>query len=265
MRVDTPAHTVIRLSRRVRLAVLLRSFVIQGSWNYRTLVGGGFGFALLPVLRVLYGKDQARLHAAIERHTRLFNSHPYLVPLALGAVAALEAEGEDAAKIERFKSALRGSLGTLGDRLVWVGWRPVCLLGALALLLNGVQWWIALLGFLLVYNAGHLALRIWAFDLGFRAPWSIGGQIAKSGLDRIQRRLLTGGVFLVGLLLPIVIAGLHIREELATIELPMLVFWWMAGGLGAAVGVRLGGRIRTAVVVSLAAFTLVGLIFGLIQ
>src|SRR5690606_32454688 len=66
-------------------------FAIQGSWNYRTLIGTGFAFALLPLLRSRYRGDPARLRESLERHASLFNSHPYLAPVALGAVAQLEA------------------------------------------------------------------------------------------------------------------------------------------------------------------------------
>jgi PTS system mannose-specific IID component len=256
---------VSRLSRGVRWAVFLRSFLIQGSWNYRTLIGGGFGFALLPVLRLLHGEDRARLEAAIECHTRLFNSHPYLAPLALGAVATLEARGEDAAGVERFKNAVRGSLGTLGDRLVWVGWRPVCLLGALALMLMGAPWWVGIFGFLLVYNAGHLALRSWAFNLGWRDPRRIGEHLRRPVVDRVQRWLTTVGAFLVGLILPLVVTGMQARGDLSAPGFSRQAIWWVAGGIGALIGSRLGGRVRPAVVLSLSGLTIVGLIFGLIR
>ena len=45
------------LGFRARAAMILRSFAVQGSWNYRTLIGAGFAFALLPALRALYGRD----------------------------------------------------------------------------------------------------------------------------------------------------------------------------------------------------------------
>ena len=122
---------MIPYSRGVLLRVFLRSFAIQGSWNYRSLIGSGFAYALLPVLRVLYREDPAKLHAAVRRHSELFNSHPYLAPLALGAVAVLE-QTEPPEVVTRFKAAVRGSLGTLGDRLVWSGWRPLVALIALA-------------------------------------------------------------------------------------------------------------------------------------
>lgn len=265
MRAGDPVVPVTRLSRRVLCATFLRSFLIQGSWNYRTLIGGGFGFALLPVLQLIHGRDRDRLSAAIERHMGLFNSHPYLASLALGAVASLEAQGESAVVVERFKTALRGSLGTLGDRLIWVGWRPVCLLAALVLLLAGAPWWAAVIGFLLTYNAGHLTLRLWGFNLGLRHPRNIGERLRRSALDPLQRWLMNAGVFLVGLALPLVIAGAPLREWVGAAGKTVEIWWWVVGGLSAAIGVWLGGRARNIVALALAGFTIVGLILGLIK
>jgi signal transduction histidine kinase len=39
--------------RRIPWYVLARAMAIQGSWNYETLAGPGFGFAILPALRRL--------------------------------------------------------------------------------------------------------------------------------------------------------------------------------------------------------------------
>ncbi len=238
---------------RVRAAVLARSFAVQGSWNYRTLIGAGFAFALLPVLRHLYGKDPERLRDAVQRHWGLFNSHPYLAPMALGAVASLEAEGAAGPVIERFKSAIRGSLGTLGDRLVWAGWRPVCLLVALLLLLLELPWWVAVVAFLAVYNAGHLALRIWSLRLGLARGVAVGEQLRQSSVPQMQRVLAIMGAFMVGALIPLAAAG---RLVGATPALP----WSVAALLAALLGARFGALVRIPVVVALAAFALLGFI-----
>src|SRR5205807_1602376 len=73
----------------------------------------------------------------------------------------------------RLRSALCGPLGSLGDRLVWAGWLPVT--SGLALI--GVALGLgmdAVLGFLVVYNVGHVALRWWAL----RAGWAHGVRVA---------------------------------------------------------------------------------------
>jgi PTS system mannose-specific IID component len=183
----------------VRRAMLLRSFAVQGSWNYQTLIGTGFAFVLLPALRAAYGGDAARLRAALARHAELFNSHPYLVTVAAGAVARLEAEGAAPELVGRFKSALRGSLGSLGDRLVWLVWRPACSLLAVCLLLAGAAWWVAAAVFLLVYNSLHLWLRTWSLKLGLRDGLNVGRALREAPLQRIGDRAADVGALLGGL------------------------------------------------------------------
>jgi len=245
------------LGRGARAAMFLRSFAIQGSWNYRTLLGAGLAFALLPALRRLYGNDSARLDAAVRRHSGIFNSHPYLSPMAVGALAELEEEGEDAAVIERFKAAIRGSLGTLGDRLIWAGWRPVCLLFAIALVLLQVRWWVVVAVFLVVYNAGHLLLRIWAYHLGLTRGRGVGEQLRRSWVPQLQRIMSVVGAFLLGLVLPLLATGHLTGHRLA---LP----WVVVAALAAVLGARFGESVRRPIGLALAGFALVGLLLKLV-
>ncbi len=237
--------------------MFLRSFAIQGSWNYRTLLGAGLAFTLLPALRRLYGSDPARLDEAVRRHSGIFNSHPYLAPMAVGALAELEEEGEDAAVIERFKKAIIGSLGTLGDRLIWAGWRPVCLLFALALVLLRVRWWLVVAVFLVVYNVGHLLLRIWAYHLGLSRGRGVGEQLRRSWVPQLQRLMTLAGAFLLGVLLPLLAAGRLTGVRLA---LP----WLLAAALAAVLGARFGESVRRPIALALAGFALVGLLLKLV-
>lgn len=243
---------------RARAAVLLRSFLIQASWNYRTLLGLGFAFVLLPLLRRIYERDPEGLAEALRRHDGLFNAHPYLAPVALGAVGAMELEGEDPAIIERFKMALRGSLGTLGDRLIWAGWRPVCLLFALVLLLAGAAWWVAVLLFLVVYNAGQIGLRIWGFRLGWREGKRVGERLRRSRIGELQPLLSGVGAFLVGMLLPLAATG-----GLVGVTPPPL--WIGLAAAAAVLGVRHGAAIRTPLIVALVAVAASGLIMGVLS
>ncbi|HSJ12941.1 MAG TPA: PTS system mannose/fructose/sorbose family transporter subunit IID [Longimicrobiales bacterium] len=241
----------------LRLRVFLRSFAIQGSWNYRTLLGTGFAFALLPVLRVVY-RERTALHAAVDRHASLFNSHPYLAGIALGAVARLEADGAPPELIERFKAALRGSLGQLGDRLVWAGWRPACVLLALALLLAGLPWWGVLAVFLLVYNAGHIALRWWALRTGFESGRQVAERVRAAGLDALRERIATAGALGTGVLLPLLVvrgAGME----------PVTLWGSLLAASAAALGVLFGARIRTPVIGGLTALIALGFLLKVTQ
>src|SRR2546430_12581284 len=119
------------------------------------------------------GGGGAAYRAAVARGAHFFNAHPYLCGLAVGAAARAEHEGVPPEQVERLRAALCGPLGSLGDRLVWIGWLP--LLSALALIgvALGAGWW-AIIGFLALYNAGHIALRWWAL----RAGWTHGMRVA---------------------------------------------------------------------------------------
>lgn len=191
---------------RERSVLLLRSFLVQGAWNYQTLIGTGFAFLMLPVLRRRFAGDPVALEAAIRRHVEIFNSHPYLVTVAAGAVARLEDEGTDPVIIQRFKSALRSSLGSLGDRLVWLVWRPTVALLGVALFLSGAPWWAAVGTFLVVYNAFHLWLRVRGLQVGLGAGMGVGTALRELPLQRWNGPVAGAGAALAGFALALVIA-----------------------------------------------------------
>lgn len=177
----------------------IRSFAVQGSWNYRTLLGSGVAYALLPVLRRVHAGDPVEMRRALEDHLGAFNAHPYLASLAVGALARAESDGEDREKIRRFRRALSGPLGSLGDRVVWSRWRPFCVLLALAAWLGGgVPPWAATLLFLGLYNAGHVALRAWAFRAGWSEGLRVAGELRSWPPERWSRALSPLNALLLG-------------------------------------------------------------------
>jgi PTS system mannose-specific IID component len=246
-----------RLPRSIRWQVFLRSFAIQGSWNYRTLQGSGFAYALMPVLRYVHG-DGERLQEAVVRHSTLFNAHPYLAGIALGAVARMELDGEDPALIERFKTALRGSLGTLGDRIIWAGWRPMCVLLGMVVLLATWSAVAGVLSFLVVYNTGHLGLRWWALRIGFEGGRHVGERMREIPLTRWHRFVVTTAAFLLGAALPLIAAG-EFTENRLSLE-------WMAVPAAAAIAGWLAGpSIRLPALILLAFTTIAGFLVHLVS
>ena len=108
---------------RVQLRILFRLFAVQGSWNYEILLGTGIGFCIEPALRLLPGGAHgAAYRAALARQSQYFNCHPYFAGVSVGALAKAELDGESPDRIERFRTALCGPLGSVGDRLVWAAW-----------------------------------------------------------------------------------------------------------------------------------------------
>src|SRR5438552_3484455 len=136
-----------------------------------------------------------------------------------------------------------GPLGSLGDRLVWAGWLPFT--SALALI--GVALGLglpAILGFIVVYNVGHVALRWWAL----RAGWTYGAGVAQALREPLLQRAtaLSGPAMalVVGAALPLVAQYLSsalvgwARLALAGVVAGgFALLWWQRARL---TGLRLG-------------------------
>ena len=236
---------------------LARLFTLQGSWNYERLQGIGFGVAEEPLLRDLVRNgDAAAYRAALARGARFFNAHPYLSGLAVGAVARAEHQGASPAQVERLRAALCGPLGSLGDRLVWAGWLPLTSALAVAGVALGLGW-TAIVGFLAVYNAGHVALRWWAL----RAGWTHGLDVAAALHQPLLQRAATlsgpAMAFATGLALPLAARYLATpfhgwpRAALAAAAAAgAALLWWRQGTL---TGLRFGlGLLALALVGGLA-------------
>lgn len=244
-------------ARGTVVSILLRSFSVQASWNYRTLIGHGFAYVMLPVLRSVYAGRPTEFEEAVRRHTAVFNSHPYFAPMAVGAVAVLEAT-ENLEVVDRFKSAVRGSLGSLGDRLIWTGFRPLCVLLTLVALMLGAGWAAATIGFLLVYNAGHVATRIWALRFGLEHGRKLGEQLRGVPVERIQRLLQSSAAFALGIASVLVLGG-------RSIGVPPQLWSIVAGVIAAILGIRFAGRTRMPLVLLLTLVTLAGIALGVMH
>jgi PTS system mannose-specific IID component len=194
------------LDTRTRLALLLRSLAIQGSWNYELMVGNGMGFCVEPVLRRLPGgTDGPEYKAALARQSAYFNAHPYLASLAIGALARAELDQVAPARIERFRSALCGPLGSVGDRLVWASWLPACSLIALLIFGLGASALGVAVGFLVLYNIGHLGLRDWGLREGWRHGMRVASALGHPVLQHGPRYIGRAAAVLGGLALPLAV------------------------------------------------------------
>lgn len=228
------------LDARLGAAMFARCLAVQGSWNYELLIGNGIGFCVEPALRGLPGGiDGPAYRQALARQSAYFNAHPYLAALAVGALARAELEGVAPARIERFRTALCGPLGSVGDRLVWAAWLPACSL--VALLLFGFGWspvGVAI-GFLLLYNVGHVGLRDWALRAGWRYGLGVATALNTPVLQHGPRYIGRAAAVIGGLALPLAVhRAIGGGSALAPIPLAVaLVTPLLAVGL-----VRLQGR-----------------------
>jgi len=182
-----------------RLRALLRLFTVQASWNYELMVGIGVGYASEPLLESLREeRGEAAYREALARATRYFNAHPYFTAFAVGAQARAEGDGVPPHQVERLRQALVAPLGSMGDRLVWAGWLPTTVAIGLVLVIGGHPW-IGIAGFLLLYNAFHLAIRVGGLVAGSRLGLDVGRALGRREL----RWGLTAAPALAGLALGI--------------------------------------------------------------
>lgn len=186
------------MRRPLRSALLWRSLLIQGAWNYQGMQHLGFLWALLPAIRDL---PVERRREALGRAAEFYNAHPYLCGYLLGAMAKLEAEGAGEAGT-RLKKAALTPLGAVGDRLFWAGLRPLSgLLGILGYLLlvaasdspQSGRWWWGLgiaVSATAGYNLIHVAWRRRALREGHELGLGLAG--ALRGLAQLPLLKATG-------------------------------------------------------------------------
>ena len=190
-----------RINRRDLWRMFLRSFLVQGSWNYKSMLGLGFCFCALPVLRKVCKTQQER-QAFIRRHLDFFNAHPYFASWCLGAVAKLEEEAvrkkwPDYRPISVFKERLAGPLGAIGDELFWNGIKPA--VAGLAVWIAIVFGWIAVVVFLLVYNIPHLYIRWKGIFAGYQAGFDIVSALSVRRFQDSLTRIAISGAVISGL------------------------------------------------------------------
>jgi PTS system mannose-specific IID component len=234
-----PTMPVVRLSALTWLNIFTRSLAIQGSWNYETLLGNGIGFSVEPALRQLPGGVHgAAFKEAITRESAYFNAHPYLACVAIGALARAELSLVPPDRIERFRTALCGPLGSVGDRLIWAGWLPFCsLVALLAFGLRATPIFVVIL-FLALYNAGHLALRIWGLHVGWTRGLGVASALANPVLRQGPTHLARAAAATAGIAIPLTAARL-LGHHVALLGVVL-----GASALAAVVLIRLHGRVE---------------------
>jgi len=188
-----------------RLNVLLRCFVVQASWNFKSMLGLGFCFCVIPLARRLYNTKQERSDF-LRRHLDFFNAHPYFVGFCLGAVIKLEEEAlykkwPDKRPISIFKERMTGPLGGLGDQLFWDRIKPAT--AAFGVLIALQYGWIALPLYLFIYNVPHIYMRIKSFNVSYRMGFDIVSVLSKRSFKQASHYISLAGMLTAGILLAV--------------------------------------------------------------
>lgn len=219
------------------VAMFLRSFFIQSAWNYKGLLSVGFCNTIIPVARRLYTKKE-EYASFMKRHLNFFNSHPYMASYAVGAIARLE---EDLAnnpesnieRIDKFKNALIGPLGAVGDHLFWATFKPAVSVMAMAgvLIIQNIETKLLfLLVLLILYNVPHLYVRWIGIREGYTQGYNVYKYLRIEHFARFEKVYTFIGAISLGLF-----CGFYFSSELNSKGAGVLVFLI---SLGLAVYVR---------------------------
>ncbi|OFI49938.1 PTS mannose family transporter subunit IID [Floricoccus tropicus] len=193
----------ISIDKKTRNSVLLRSFFLQGSWNYERMQNAGWAFAMIPALKKLYpGKEEAS--AALKRHLEFFNTHPYVASPILGVTLALEEERANGAPIDDVaiqgvKVGMMGPLAGIGDPVFWFTVRPI--LGAVAAGLATSGSLLAPLVFFFGWNIIRIAFQYYTQELGYKQGSKITEDLSGGLLQQITKGASILGMFVLGVLI----------------------------------------------------------------
>jgi len=109
--------------------------------------------------------------------------------------------------MSRFRTALAGPLGSVGDKLVWAGSSPIASAVGLilAVLISPV---VGVVVMLALNNTINISMRTWALRAGWESGLSVGNRL---GIPLLKWGLNVAGpgtAFALGLMLPMVTAWL---------------------------------------------------------
>ena len=201
------------------LRLWCRSLLLQACWNFERMQNIGLAYGLEPWLGLVY-PDPAARRAALLRHADFFNTNPYMEPMIVGMLCALEEEAaaldglareQKYARLSALKKALASALAGIGDALFWQTLRPFC---AAAALLAGFWLWrlgagwavsaMALL-YLAVYNIPAVSLRWkglrWGYDWREQIAARLQGFAWQAWISRLRLAGTAVSVLLIASLL----------------------------------------------------------------
>jgi fructoselysine and glucoselysine-specific PTS system IID component len=190
-----------KVTKKELRQVFWRSLALQGAFNYERMQNMGYVYAMIPVIKKLYSKQEDQVKA-LNRHLEIFNTTPAVSTTIMGISAAMEEQnandpGFDANSINAVKASLMGPLAGIGDSLFWGTFRVIAAGIGVSLAAKGNIFGPIL--FLLLYNIPHLFVRIAGLQLGYKVGVNSLERIQKEGLmEKIMAIATTIGLFVVG-------------------------------------------------------------------
>lgn len=205
-------------------AVVRRSNLFQGSWNFERMQALGFAYSISPVIKRLYPDPNSQERKdAIKRHLEFFNTQPFVAAPVLGVTIAMEEEranGKDIddAAINGIKVGLMGPLAGVGDPIFWGTARPVFAALGAGLALNGS--WLGPFLFFFLFNLLRLSVRYFGVTYGYKKGLDVVSDMSGGLLQKLTEGASILGLFIMGALVqkwtsinvPFVLSTIHNQD-----------------------------------------------------
>ncbi|MFV8786187.1 PTS system mannose/fructose/sorbose family transporter subunit IID [Aerococcus urinaeequi] len=186
-----------RITKKDLNKMVWRSLLLQGSFNYERMQGGGWTYSIIPGLKKIH-KNKKDLSSSLLDHMQFFNTHPFLITFVQGVILAMEENKQDRESIRGVKVALMGPLGGIGDALFWLTLLPITGGIAASLAIEGNI--AGSIFFLIAFNIIHFGARFflmhYGYGMGTKAIDSL-----KEGTKKISRAASIVGLTVVGALI----------------------------------------------------------------
>lgn len=192
----------VKLTKKDRFKMFLRTNLQQASFNYERIHALGFAYDMISAIKKLYTKKEDRVDA-LKRHLTFFNVTPGAVGPVVGVTAALEegkSEGKDITNqtIQSFKVGLMGPLCGVGDPIFWGTLRPITAAIGAGMALDGMI--AGPLLFFLAWNILRMAGLYYGIEFGYSKGMSLIDNLRGNTLQKVTEVASIMGLFVIGAL-----------------------------------------------------------------
>lgn len=113
------------LTKKDITKLAFRTALLQSSFNYERMQGGGWTYAMLPFLEKIHKDDKEKLSESMHDNLEFINTNCTIVGFLMGLVLSLEENNEDRSLIKGLRVALFGPLAGIGDAIFWFTILPI--------------------------------------------------------------------------------------------------------------------------------------------
>ncbi len=151
--------------------VFRRSCTLDAAWNYERQQNMNYCYAMIPILKRLYGNDKEKMAEALQRHLEFMSCTPHVVSLLMGITGAMEEENAnnenfEASSISAVKTSLMGPMAGIGDSFFWGTLLTIAI--GIGVSFSTVGSIVGPIAFLLIINIPGFLSRYYCLDFGFK-------------------------------------------------------------------------------------------------